>query len=68
MGYDGSQVPLKGNFPVREDWVELLDSGIDKLSKMHGRENEPVPYETMDIIARYANNEEILFDDFNPIY
>lgn len=58
--------PLKvANFPPwREDWIELLDLGID-VFKMHGRENEPRLYETMDIIARYANNEEILFDDFN---
>ena len=54
-----------GNFPPwREDWVELLDIGIDTI-KMHGRESIDRLYETMDIIRRFANNEEILFDNFN---
>ena len=32
---------------------------------MHGRESHTRLKETMDIIRRYANNEEILFDSFN---
>ena len=32
---------------------------------MHGRESHTRLKETMDIIRRYANNEEILFDNFN---
>lgn len=54
-----------GNFPPwREDWVELLDIGIDTI-KMHGRENVDRLYETMDIIRRFAKGDEILFDNFN---
>jgi hypothetical protein len=60
-------VSLKtANFPPwREDWQEFLDDlGIDVI-KMHGRESHTRLKETMDIIKRYANNEEILFDSFN---
>jgi len=54
------------NFPPwRKDWQEFLDDlGIDVI-KMHGRESHTRLKETMDIIRRYANNEEILFDNFN---
>jgi hypothetical protein len=60
-------VSLKtANFPPwREDWQEFLDNlGIDVI-KMHGRESHTRLKETMDIIRRYANNEEVLFDSFN---
>jgi len=60
-------VSLKtANFPPwREDWQEFIDDlGIDVI-KMHGRESHVRLKETMDIIKRYANNEEILFDSFN---
>lgn len=60
-------VSLKtANFPPwREDWQEFLDDlGIDVI-KMHGRESSVRLKETMDIITRYANNEDILFDSFN---
>lgn len=60
-------VSLKtANFPPwREDWQEFIDDlGIDVI-KMHGRESHVRLKETMDIIRRYANNEEILFDSFN---
>lgn len=60
-------VSLKtANFPPwREDWQEFIDDlGIDVI-KMHGRESNTRLKETMDIIRRYANNEEILFDSFN---
>jgi len=60
-------VSLKtANFPPwREDWQEFIDElGIDVI-KMHGRESHVRLKETMDIIRRYANNEEILFDSFN---
>jgi hypothetical protein len=59
-------IPLKtANFPPwREDWDELLDLGIDTI-KMHGRESPARLTESMDIIARYAAGEEILFDTFN---
>ena len=57
--------PLKtSNFtPWREDWDELLEY-VDVI-KMHGRESVSRLFETMDIISRYANNEDILFDTFN---
>jgi len=60
-------VSLKtANFPPwREDWQEFIDDlGIDVI-KMHGRESHVRLKETMEIIKRYANNEEILFDSFN---
>lgn len=60
-------VPLKtANLtPWKEDWDELRsDYGID-VFKMHGRESVQRLYETMDIIKRYCNNQEILFDRFN---
>jgi hypothetical protein len=60
-------VSLKtANFPPwREDWQEFIDDlGIDVI-KMHGRESHTRLKETMEIIKRYANNEEILFDSFN---
>jgi len=57
-------VPLKtANIPPwREDWVELLDY-VD-VFKMHGRESIKQIYNTMDIIRRYVNNEEFLFNEF----
>ena len=48
--------------PWREDWVELLEY-VD-VFKMHGRESIKQLYNTMDIIKRFVDNEEILFDDF----
>ena len=50
--------------PWREDWQELLDDlGVD-VFKMHGREAVSRLFETLDIIKRWANNEDILFDNF----
>ena len=60
-------VSLKtANFPPwRQDWQEFIDDlGIDVI-KMHGRESHTRLKETMDIITRYANKEDILFDTFN---
>jgi predicted O-methyltransferase YrrM len=61
-----SAIQLKtGNFPPwREDWLEFLNLGIDVI-KMHGRENSFRIEETMSVIKRFANKEEILFDNFN---
>jgi len=58
-------IPLKtANFPPwREDWAELLQY-VDVI-KLHGRESITRMFETMDIVKRYANNKEILFDTFN---
>ena len=64
--HDDIAVKLKtANIPPwREDWVEFIeDLGIDTF-KMHGRENVDRMFETMDIIRRFANNEDILFDNF----
>lgn len=63
--FEDPSTPLKtANFPPwKEDWDELLQY-VDVI-KMHGRESIGRMYETMDIIKRYANNEEILFDTFN---
>ena len=49
--------------PWREDWIELLDLGIDTI-KMHGRESIGRLYESMDIIAKFADEQEILFRGF----
>jgi len=52
--------------PWKEDWIELQkEYGID-VFKMHGREAKSRLRESMSIIERYANNEEILFDGFKP--
>lgn len=64
--YEDQAVPLKmANFPPwRADWQEFLDDyGIDVI-KMHGRESKARLKETMRIIERYANGDEILFDNF----
>ena len=50
--------------PWREDWQEFLDLGIDTF-KMHGRESIERLGESMRIIMRWANNEEILAENFD---
>ena len=51
--------------PWKADWDEFItDLGID-VFKMHGREAPSRLFETVDIIKRYAANEEILIDHFN---
>ena len=49
--------------PWRDDWLELLDLGIDTF-KMHGRESIDRLAESMRIIMRFANSDAILFDNF----
>ena len=53
------------NFPPwKKDWEEFIkDLGID-VFKMHGRESIPRLFETMDLIKRYAADEDILYPDF----
>lgn len=52
--------------PWREDWVEFIeDCGID-VFKMHGRESVSRLWETVDLITRFAEKKEILFDNFIP--
>ena len=50
--------------PWREDWEEFLDLGID-VFKMHGRENMMRLKESMDIIERWAREDELLFPEFD---
>ena len=49
--------------PWKEDWEELLQY-VD-VFKMHGRESVSRLFETMDIVEKWNNNEEILFPQFN---
>ena len=49
--------------PWREDWEEMFKY-VDVL-KMHGRESVIQMFSTMDIIDRYNQGKEILFDEFN---
>ena len=50
--------------PWKKDWEEFLDLGID-VFKMHGRENAMRLMESMDIIKRWAADEELLHPQFN---
>ena len=50
--------------PWKTDWEEMFDLGID-VFKMHGRENSFRLKESMDIIDRWRENEELLFPEFN---
>jgi hypothetical protein len=50
--------------PWKKDWEEMFNLGID-VFKMHGRENAMRLKESMDIIKRWSNNEELLFPQFN---
>lgn len=51
--------------PWKSDWEEFITNyGID-VFKMHGREAISRLYETMDIIKRWDNNEELLNDSFS---
>lgn len=50
--------------PHKKDWEEFIDLGID-VFKMHGREAMTRLKESMDIIDRWVDNEELLFPDFN---
>jgi len=50
--------------PWREDWLELMDCGID-VFKMHGREDASRLWETLDLVEKFASEQEILFDNFN---
>jgi predicted O-methyltransferase YrrM len=58
-------VALKtANFsPWKSDWDEYFDLGID-VFKMHGRESMQRLVETMNLIERYVDDEEILDPTF----
>ena len=49
--------------PWKKDWEEMEELGID-VFKMHGRENTMRLMESMDIIKRWDNDEEMLFPEF----
>lgn len=50
--------------PWKEDWEEFItDLGID-VFKMHGRESVSRLYETMEIIRKWDNNNEIIVKGF----
>jgi len=49
--------------PWKEDWDEILEY-VD-IFKMHGRESIDQLFSTIDIIMRYKQGKDILFDDFN---
>jgi Methyltransferase domain len=64
--HEDPAMPLKtANFPPwKADWDEFLnDLGIDVI-KMHGRESTSRLRETMDIIDKYREGQEILFESF----
>ena len=65
--FKDSSVSLKAaNIPPwREDWQEFIDLGID-VFKMHGRESMLRLKESMDIIDRWYDEEEILFPQLDP--
>jgi hypothetical protein len=50
--------------PWKGDWEEMFDLGID-VFKMHGRENAMRLNESMDIIRRWKENDDLLFPQFN---
>ena len=58
-----SQLKAANIPPWKEDWIELQQY-VD-VFKMHGRESSSRLFETIDIIQRWDNDEEILFDQFN---
>jgi len=49
--------------PWRDDWEEMLELGIDTF-KLHGRENMMRLQESMDLIRRWADNEEYMFPEY----
>ena len=49
--------------PWREDWQEMLDVGIDTF-KLHGRESMMRLQESMDLIKRWADEEEYMFPEY----
>jgi hypothetical protein len=59
-----AQLKVANFTPWREDWVELMDLGID-VFKMHGRESADRLWETLDLVEKFASEQEILFDNFN---
>jgi hypothetical protein len=50
--------------PWKADWEEFIDLGVD-VFKLHGRESMMRLKESMDLIERWDNNEELMFPLFN---
>jgi len=62
---DNSSALKAANLPPwKKDWEEMFELGID-VFKMHGREAATRLKESMDIIERWSNDEELLFSTFN---
>jgi len=62
---DGAAALKAANLPPwKKDWQEFLELGID-VFKMHGRESATRLKESMDIIDRWVDDEELLFPQFN---
>ena len=53
--------------PWREDWDEYKELGID-VFKMHGRESIPMLFESLDIIEKYINKQNILYSNFEEYF
>ena len=49
--------------PWRDDWEEMLELGIDTF-KLHGRESMMRLQESMDLIKRWAHEEEYMFPEY----
>ena len=49
--------------PWRDDWEEMLELGIDTF-KLHGRESMMRLQESMDLIKRWADEEEYMFPEY----
>ena len=49
--------------PWREDWVEMQSHGIDTF-KLHGRESMMRLQESMDLIKRWADQDEYMFPEY----
>ena len=63
--YDPASELKAANIPPwRKDWEEFLDAGID-VFKLHGREDAMRLKESMDIIERWANHDEMMQPTFS---
>ena len=49
--------------PWREDWVEMINLGVDTF-KLHGRESMMRLQESMDLIRRWADEDEYMFPEY----
>ena len=62
--YDAAAELKRANLPPwREDWQWFLDNGID-VFKLHGREDAMRLRESLDIIERWDNGDELMHPEF----